>query len=148
MALQERHAVVEWSGNLREGKGKVGVGSGALRDLPVTFSARESIPTGMTSPEELMAAANAICFAMAFSSTLTKAGNPPERLVVTATCALDRKPEGGLKITSMTLDVRGRVPGIADDKFRALATEAGNGCPVSSALKNNVEMRVNSTLER
>ncbi len=146
MALQERRAVVEWNGNLRQGSGVVTAGSGAFK-LPVTFSARTENSDGKTSPEELIAAAHALCYAMAFSNKLTQAGHPPSRLVVTATCSLDRKPAGGLAITNMQLDVRGRVPDMKSDGFEAMAIEAEKECPVSNALRNNVANRVNAQLE-
>ncbi len=148
MALQERHAVVVWNGTLRDGSGTVDASSGALHGLPVTFSARTENADGKTSPEELLAAAHAICYAMSCSSTLTKAGWPPTQLVVNATCSLDRKPEGGLKITRMELDVRGHVPDITADGFQSLVIEAEKNCPVSQALRNNVEIRVTAHLDR
>ncbi len=146
MALQERHAVVVWNATLREGNGTVNVGSEAFHDLPVTFSARTEDAGGKTSPEELLAAAHAICYAMSVSNTLTKAGWPPTNLVVNATCSLDRKPEGGLVISRMDLDVRGRVPDLTADGFQSLAIEAEKNCPVSVALRNNVEIRVTTHL--
>jgi osmotically inducible protein OsmC len=147
MALQERRAEIIWKGDLK-GSGTVQVGSHAFGPLAVTFSARTGNPDGKTSPEELIAAAHATCFAMAFSSTLAKAGSPPERLTVTAICSLDRKPEGGLKITAMNLHVRGRVPGIDQAKFAQLAKQGEEGCPVSNALRNNVQIRLQAELER
>jgi osmotically inducible protein OsmC len=146
MALQERRAVVEWNGDLRQGSGTATAGSGAFK-LPVTFSARTENPDGKTSPEELLAAAHAVCYAMAFSNKLTQGGHPPSQLVITATCSLDRKPAGGLIITSMQLDVRGRVPSMKRDGFAAMAIEAEKECPVSNALRNNVAIRVNAQLE-
>lgn len=147
MPLQERTATVLWKGDLK-GNGTVNVGSGAFREFPVTFSARTENPNGHTSPEELIAAAQAICYAMAFSNTLATAGNPPESLTVTATCALDRRPEGGLKITTMDLNVRGRVPGLDQAKFQELAKKGEQGCPVANALRGNVEIRLKAELER
>ncbi len=146
MALQERRAVVEWNGNLREGSGIATAGSGAFK-LPVTFSARTENPDGMTSPEELLAAAHAVCYAMAFSNKLTQAGHPPSRLVVSTTCSLDRKTAGGLVITSMQIDVRGRVPGMKREEFETMAIEAEKECPVSNALRNNVAIRVQGQME-
>src|SRR5262249_39203956 len=90
MAVAERHAEGDWEGNLFQGHGTLQGGSGALPDLPVTWAARAERPDGKTSPEELIAAAHAACYAMAFSNTLDKAGTPPERLHVSATCTLDR----------------------------------------------------------
>ncbi len=147
MALQERRAVVVWNGNLREGNGILTAGTGAFKNLPVTFSARTENPDSQTSPEELLAAAHAVCFTMAFSNKLTGAGFPPAQLTVNAICSLDRKPAGGLAITSMEIDVRGRVPNLKSDSFQALAIEAERVCPVSNALRNNVAIRVQAHLE-
>src|SRR5712692_11394950 len=112
MAKAERKAEVTWEGSLMQGSGKiVSVGSGALGELPITWASRTERSDGKTSPEELIAAAHAGCYAMAFSNTLNSGGTPPERLHVTATCTLDRVG-GGLKITTVRLDVRGRVPNL------------------------------------
>lgn len=145
MALAERRAEVVWQGTLTQGTGTVTTGSGALSQLPVTFASRTERPDGKTSPEELIAAAHATCFAMAFSHALTQAGTPPQQLNVTAVCSLDRT-DSGLKITSMTLDVRGDVPGLDQTAFEAAAHQAEQGCPVSNALRNNVAITVNATL--
>ena len=146
MALAERHAEVVWNGNLTQGNGTITAGSGALTDLPVTFASRTEQPGGKTSPEELIAAAHATCFAMVLASNLNKAGTPPEQLHVTATCSLDRI-DGKLTITTMQLDVRGRVPGVDAATFAQMASEGGVDCPVSRALAGNVAITVNATLE-
>src|SRR5215472_10949217 len=111
MALAERRAEAIWEGNLQQGHGTLNAGSGALKGLPVTWAARVERSDGKTSPEELIAAAHAACFAMAFSNTLNKNGTPPERLTVNAVCSLDRT-DTGIKISAMDLDVRGKVPGL------------------------------------
>ena len=146
MALAERRAEAIWEGTLTQGSGRITVGSGALPELPVTWASRVEQPGGKTSPEELIAAAHAACFAMAFSNTLNQAGTPPQRLVVDAVCTLDRV-EGGVKITRMDLDVRGRVPGLDQTGFEQAAQQAHQGCPVSNALRNNVAMTVKARLE-
>ena len=146
MPLQQRQAQVVWNGDVK-GNGTITVGSGALGELPVSFSARTENADGKTSPEELIAAAHATCFAMVLSNMLAKAGTPPERLDVQATCSLDRKPEGGLIITSMQLDVTGRVPGLDQTRFEELAREGEKGCPVSNALRNNVDIKLNAHLD-
>lgn len=145
MALAERRAEVTWTGTLTEGNGILSAGSGALNNMPVTWASRTQESGGKTSPEELIASAHAACYAMAFSNTLTQAGKPPEQLQVTAVCSLDRT-ESGLKISTMMLDVRGRVPGITADQFSELANKAEQGCPVSNALRNNVQISVNAQL--
>jgi osmotically inducible protein OsmC len=145
MAVAERRAEVIWQGNLTQGNGKVTVGSGALGEQPVTWAARTERSDGKTSPEELIAAAHAACYAMAFSNTLNTAGTPPQRLTVTAVCSLDRV-EGKLKITTMELEVVGEVPGLAQAGFEQAAKQAEQGCPVSNALRDNVEIRLKARL--
>ena len=144
MPAQQRRAEVVWKGDIK-GSGTVTVGSKVLSEQPVTFSARTESPEGKTSPEELIAAAHATCFAMAFSNTLAKAGKPPQRLDIRATCTLDRV-DGKLKITTMDLDVTGSVPGLDQAGFQAAALDAGQNCPVSQALHNNVDIRVSAHL--
>lgn len=145
MPLQQRTANVIWEGDLR-GTGTVTVGTGALPMFPVTFASRAESANGKTSPEELIAAAHASCYAMAFSNTLAKAGHTPQMLDVRAVCSLDRV-DGGLAITGMELTVRGKVTGINAAQFNELAQDAGKNCPVSKALRNNVPITVNTSLE-
>ena len=143
MPRAERTAHVEWQGNLTEGSGKITeTGSGVFGVLPVTWAARTESSDGKTSPEELLAMAHAACFAMAFSNTLNKAGHPPEQLNVTATATFEPPP-----ITTMKIDVTGRVPGLDQATFEQIAGQAQEGCPVSNALRNNVDMQVTATLE-
>lgn len=146
MALAERRANAVWEGNLTEGSGRVQVGSGALEEFPVTWASRTESSNGKTSPEELMAAAEAACFAMALSNDLAKQGNTPERVSVAAVCTLDRV-EGKLKVTTMDLEVTGRVPGIDQEAFQAAAENTARNCPISGALVGNVDIRVQATLE-
>src|SRR5919205_4529402 len=97
MARAERRAEVVWEGSLIQGHGKiVSVGSGAFGELPITWASRTERSDGRTSPEELLAAAHAACYAMAFSHTLAQAGNPPDQLHVIATVTLDPKEGGGV----------------------------------------------------
>jgi osmotically inducible protein OsmC len=118
-----------------------------LRDQPVTWRARAEEPDSTTSPEELIAAAHASCFAMALSNELAQKGHPPSRLSITAVCTFDRV-DGKPTITTMELDVRGRVPGLSQEDFEQVARAAGEGCPVSRALKGNVNIQVRPTLEQ
>ena len=135
----ERHADVVWEGSLMEGSGTITkTGSGALPELPVTWASRAESPDGRTSPEELIAAAHAACFSMALSGGLARAGNPPERLETSATVTF----VPGTGITKSALTVKGRVPGIDEDAFREAAEGAKEGCPVSNALKGNVELEL------
>ncbi len=147
MAKAERRAEVVWEGNLIQGHGKiVSVGSGALGELPITWASRTERSDGKTSPEELLAAAHAACYAMAFSNTLAQAGTPPERLTVSATSAFEQVGDG-FKVTTMDLDVRGKVPGLDQSSFEKVAQQAEQGCPISNALRNNVQIRVKASLE-
>ena len=147
MLKAERRADVVWEGDLLHGSGTiVSVGSGALGAMPVTWASRTERSDGKTSPEELMAAAHAACYAMAFSHTLAQAGTPAERLSVSATCTFEQV-EGGFKISTMDLDARGKVPGLDEAGFEKVAQQAEQGCPVSNALRNNVQIRVNAHLE-
>jgi osmotically inducible protein OsmC len=146
MALARRWAEVGWEGTLEEGKGSFTVGSWMVGEVPVTWSSRTSPNEESTSPEELMAAAHASCYAMALSLVLGERGTPPESIDVQAACTLDQVPEG-FRITTMNLDVRGRVPKLDAEGFQDAAQHAHQICPVSNALKNNVEIEVNTTLE-
>jgi osmotically inducible protein OsmC len=142
-----RRAEATWTGDLASGSGKVSaVSSGVFSDLPVTWAARTESSDGKTSPEELVAAAHAACFSMALSGALGRAGAPPERLEVSAEVTFD-KADAGWKVTSSALTVRGRVPGMSADDFQAAAEGARDGCPISGALKGNVELSVDATLE-
>ena len=140
----ERKAKVVWDGELRSGQGQISTGSGAI-SLPVTFPARLESESDVTSPEEMIAAAHATCFAMSLSNVLTTGGNPPERLEVNATCTLDRT-DSGLKISKMQLDVNGKVAGIDAAAFSEAAKKAEQSCPVSGALRGNVDIGVNANL--
>jgi osmotically inducible protein OsmC len=145
--MAERRAEVIWEGNLTQGHGTiVSVGSGAFGPLPVTWASRVEEPAGKTSPEELLAAAHAACYSMALSNTLNQRGAPPERLHTTAVCTIERV-EGAMKITTMRLTVRGRVPGTDNAGFVDAATTASRNCPVSKALAGNVDISVDAALE-
>ena len=142
-----RTAQVVWEGDLFQGKGQVTAGSsGLFKDAPVTWASRTETSQGRTSPEELLAAAHASCFAMALSFGLANGGKKAERLEVTATVTFDKVGEG-FKVTSSVLEVRGRVPGLDAAGFQKAAEGAKDGCPISNALKGNVELSVEATLE-
>ncbi|MEO6458449.1 MAG: OsmC family peroxiredoxin [Chloroflexia bacterium] len=143
MPKAERNAQVQWKGNLLQGAGTITrTGSGAFGNLPVTWAARTESSDGKTSPEELLAAAHASCFSMQFASALNKAGHPPDELNVSATCTFEPP-----KITTMLLQVRGRVPGIEQEEFQRIADEAEGKCPVSNALRNNLDIQVTARLD-
>jgi lipoyl-dependent peroxiredoxin len=143
-----RRAEANWSGDLLSGRGTVSAAtSGLFRDLPVSWASRTESPDGRTSPEELLAAAHAACYSMAFSNGLAKNGTPPERLVVSADVTFDKVGDGW-KVTKSELRARATVPGIDEKKFRELAEAAKDGCPISGALKGNVALSVDAKLER
>jgi osmotically inducible protein OsmC len=121
------------------------VSSGVFSDLPVSWAARTESSDGKTSPEELVAAAHAACFSMALSAGLGRAGTPPERLDVSAEVAFE-KQEAGWKVASSHLTVRGVVPGMSEADFVKAAEAARDGCPISGALKGNVELSVDAGL--
>ena len=142
-----RRAEVSWSGELATGSGVVSArSSGAFSDLPVSWAARTEAPGGKTSPEELVAAAHASCYAMAFSAGLGRNGTPPEHLAVSADVTFD-KVDAGWRVISSALTVRGRVPGISAEEFVGLAEAAKDGCPISQALQGNVALSVDAALE-
>ena len=144
---QVRRAAVSWEGNLQSGKGVLDAAtSGAFSALPVTWASRTEEANGRTSPEELLAAAHAACFSMAFSSDLTKASWPPESLHVISEVTADRV-DGKWTVISSKLTVRGRVPGLSEERFRELAQGAKDGCPISRALKGNVDVSVEASLD-
>ena len=139
----ERRAEVTWQGDLMGGSGEVErVGSGTFGGLDVTWASRTEEPGGKTSPEELIAAAHAACFSMALAGGLAKAGSPPEELSTSATVTF----VPGTGITRSVLEVEGSVPGMDEDTFKSAAEEAKDGCPVSQALKGNVELEVTARL--
>jgi lipoyl-dependent peroxiredoxin len=142
----ERTAQVSWNGSLMEGAGRIeSTGSGALGGLEVTWASRsEPSEDGRTSPEELIAAAHAACFSMALSHGLAQQDTPPDKLNVKATSTF----VPGTGITQMQLEVRGRVPGVDQDQFKQAAEQAKENCPVSQALKGNVDITVEAALEQ
>jgi osmotically inducible protein OsmC len=140
----DRRAEVTWSGDLMSGSGTIeSVGSGAFGPLDVSWQARTEEPNGRTSPEELIAAAHAACFSMALAHGLAQGGHAAEALSVSATVTF----EPGPGITRSVLDVQGSVPGLDDDGFRQAAEAAKEGCPVSQALKGNVDLHVSARLQ-
>jgi lipoyl-dependent peroxiredoxin len=141
-----RHAEVSWSGDLQTGSGTINyVSSGAFSRLPVTWASRTEDHNGRTSPEELIAAAHASCFSMAFSGRLGKNGTPAAKLDTKVVISF-AKGDAGWKIATSTITVKGDVPGIDLDTFKALAEDAKDNCPVSVALKGNVDPVVDASL--
>lgn len=131
-----------WSGTLLEGSGVTSLDSGAAPPMEVTWKARSEEHGGLTSPEELIASAHASCYSMAFSGALARNETPPTTLEVEATATF----VPGTGITTMELSVTGSVDGIDEDKFLELAESAKENCPVSQALKGNVEISISAQL--
>ena len=141
-----RKAAVVWEGDLASGSGRVNIDSKAFPEFPVSWSARTETPGGKTSPEELLAAAHASCYAMALSATLARNRTPPQRLNVSASCTFDKVGDGW-KVTKMDLSVVGKVPGLNQAQFEELARAGEKGCPISNAIRNNVDISLISRLE-
>ena len=136
--MTTRTASATWSGTLLEGSGEItSVESGAIGRLPVSWPRRSESHEGVTSPEELLAAAHAACFAMALSGAIARNNAAAERLEVSATVTFE-KVEAGWRVTKSALRLKGLVPGLDAAKFRELAEGAKSGCPISSALAGNV----------
>jgi osmotically inducible protein OsmC len=141
--MAERSASVTWQGDLMSGHGEIDeVPSGAFGPLQVTWSARAEDSNGKTSPEELLAAAHATCFAMALSHGLAQSGNAPERLQTSATVTF----VPGTGVTRSALTAVGSVPGIDEEQFQAAAEDAKENCPVSKAL-GGVEKTLEARLQ-
>ena len=139
----DRHAEVTWRGSLIDGNGSIdSVGSGAFGPLEITWASRAEEPGGRTSPEELIAAAHAACVSMALSHGLAEAGTPPEQLKTSATVTF----QPGEGITRVVLTIRGTVPGLDEDGFRAAAEDAKANCPVSQALAGVPEIALDASL--
>jgi osmotically inducible protein OsmC len=146
MPIATREAEVHWEGPLARGTGTLTSGSSALDQLAVTWASRTERPDGKTSPEELIAGAHASCFAMALALVLGDNKAPPERLTVSATCTLD-EVDGAPRITTVQLTVRAKVPGLDAAELERTVGLAPDLCPVSNALRGNVEIGVRSELE-
>jgi lipoyl-dependent peroxiredoxin len=139
----ERKATVTWRGDLLSGSGQIDeVSSGAISGLAVTWKSRSEEPGGLTSPEELIAAAHATCFSMALSSGLARDDHAPEQLDTSATVTF-QPPEG---ITKIALTVDGRVPRIDEEQFQRAAEQAKEDCPVSRALASVPEITLEAHL--
>ena len=143
MAMFERHVDVDWRGSVTEGKGDAKAGSGAF-NLPVTFASRVGEPAGKTSPEELMAAAHAACYAMALNATLGRKNASADRTAVTATVSADRG-DAGIKIQSSKLTVVAYgLKGIDKAQFAEIAKEAESRCPVSNAYRGALQITLDA----
>ena len=134
----KRTASAQWTGDLKQGKGTITASSGVLANVPYSFATRFENTPG-TNPEELIAAAHAGCFTMALSGALGRSGFTPQKLSTSATVTVEQV-EGNWTITTVHLDLTASVPGIARDKFAAIALDAKANCPVSRVLKANITL--------
>jgi osmotically inducible protein OsmC len=143
MATFSRNVTVNWAGSIMEGKGTAKAGSGAF-NLPVSFPRRIGDAEGVTSPEELIAAAHAACYAMALNATLGRKNASAEKTDVTATVTAD-KGDSGIKITTSKLTVVAHgLTGIPKEQFAEVARAAEQGCPVSNALRGSLAIEVDA----
>ncbi len=145
MADIKRVARVVWSGDLRTGKGRIDTESGVLEDVGYSFGTRFEDEPG-TNPEELIAAAHAACYSMAFANVLAERGYDPEAIETHATCSLSPQEGGGFEITGMRLVVSGEVADIDEETFRRIAHEADEECPVSNLLREGLQITLEPTL--
>ena len=142
--MPTRRSSARWEGGLKGGKGTFKGESGAIGGQ-YSFSSRFEEGVG-SNPEELLAAAEAACYSMAFSGNLEKNGTTPTSIETSAACTVAPQPTGGSKITTIHLDVVAVVPGIDDAKFQEIAKATLEGCPVSKTFHGNVELSVNAKL--
>lgn len=133
-----KNASAVWQGGIKDGGGTISTETGVLREAPYGFKARFEDGPG-TNPEELIGAAHAGCFSMAFSLMLTEAGMKPEKIETKAAVTLEKIGDG-FEITAIHLDMKARIPGIDQAKFEELANKAKTGCPVSKLFKANITM--------
>ena len=141
--MPTRNATAAWEGGLQKGKGSFSGASGKIGGT-YSFGTRFGEEPG-TNPEELLAAAEAACYSMALSLGLEQAGHPPTKVETKASCTIDKVPEG-FKITTMKLVVRATVPGMSNDAFQKVAQGTKDGCPVSKAIKGNVNIELDAAL--
>ncbi len=141
--MPTRNASAVWEGGLKGGKGtfkgETGLGGG------YSVGSRFESASG-SNPEELLAAADAACFSMALAGALERNGTPPTRIETKAACTIEKQGEGW-KITTMKLTTRGQVPNVDADTFKQIANTVKDACPVSSAIKGNVQISVDAQLE-
>ncbi len=143
--MQSR-ATAHWEGDLMSGKGTASTASGVLGGAGLSWKARTEGAAGMTTPEELLAAAHAACFSMALSHGLAQGGHAPKRIDTSCVVEFGPKKGGGFEVRSSALEVKGWVPGMDATNFAKAAEDAKNGCPVSSALK--IPMSVKAALQQ
>jgi osmotically inducible protein OsmC len=143
----DRSAHVSWEGNLARGEGRISAPSGVLSDAPYFAATRIAQRAETTSPEELLAAAHAGCFAMSLAGELTRAGTAPERLDVSANVTLDEVPGQGHLVVRSAISARARVSGTDEASFSRAVEAADAGCTFSALIRASAEVHVDATLE-
>jgi osmotically inducible protein OsmC len=138
---------VTWEGNVARGSGAISAATGAFTELPYSLASRVEKPDGKTSPEELLAAAHAACYAMSLAGELAGAGSPPEHLDVRATVTLDQVEDGSHRIVASDVLARARVKEIDGETLQELAATASQGCPFSKLIEASGTVTVNAILE-
>ena len=147
MPRVQRAAEVKWQGNLARGEGRIFADTGAFGDLPYSAATRIGAPDGKTSPEELLAAAHAGCYAMSLAGELSGAGTPPAWLDVRAVVTLDEVEGNGHRIVASEIQARAHVEGIEQADLERVATAADEGCPFSALIKASGTVTVTAELE-
>ena len=147
MPRVQREAQVTWEGNVARGNGAISAATGAFEGLPYSLATRVEKPDGKTSPEELLAAAHAACFAMSLAGELARAGSAPEHLDVRAKVTLDQVEDGSHRIVSSELLARARVTGMNEASLQQVAEAASKGCTLSKLIEASAQVTVNATLE-
>lgn len=146
-AQSVHEAQAHWEGGLTDGSGRItGSSSGQLAEVPMTWNARTGGDNSLTSPEELLAAAHAACFSMALAYELQGRNAAPRSLDVSAAVGFDPKVGGGMEVSFSELTVKGDVPGISAEDFQEAVQQASEGCPISQAVKGNVEITATAEL--
>jgi lipoyl-dependent peroxiredoxin len=147
MPRVQREANVTWEGNVARGNGAISAASGVFEKLPYSLAARIERPEGKTSPEELLAAAHAGCYAMSLAGELAGRGAAPEHLDVRAVVTLDQVADGSHRIVASEILARARVTGITEGELHEAAEAADKGCPFSALIEASAQVTVNATLE-
>lgn len=146
MAEIKRKAGAIWKGDLKSGTGVISTETKSLFKYPYNFSTRFEDSEEGSNPEELLAAAHAACYSMAFAGELKKDGYDPVRIISSATCTITPLDEGGFEITKMDLTVHGEVPGLDQKSFEEIAQKADAGCPVSNLLREGLDIQISVEL--
>jgi lipoyl-dependent peroxiredoxin len=145
MAITERSARTIWEGDLKTGEGNVSSGIGTFTDVKMSLPTRIGEANGYSSPEDMLAAAHSGCLAMNLSGTLANNGTPAESLDVNAVVGVGPKDGGGLEVKHSHVTISGKVPGLSEEEFRTLVDKAEQTCPISNALRGNLEITTEIT---